>query len=392
MKKLVIAIFAVACMVMFVAPSYADDRVSFSGSMRVRAWANDYNTGAEDSYFDQRFRLGTKVTLGDDVYVELRADFGEATWGDGYTGGTVTRPRKTATSTLDLDRGYININKEMWSLRVGQQYMGLGILEVLDANATGAILKLKLPVAVSLMYAKISENGSLNDDGANDDNDLYGINVGYDADAFSANVFVAMADDSATDNNPIMFGVHGKAGLGMVNLTGELAMAGGDDGAGTDYVGAQFYLRADANISDALSAGAEILYAMGSDKAGEAQLTTLSDWWSFVPMASNTPFDADWSAVNSNPFDPTFSNGGVQGITAFAKFQAMEALSLGGKVGYFTPQEDANTATDSITSFNVWVSYALATNTYFDVAYLYSDYDNLNDTYSTLVARLQVNF
>lgn len=394
MKKLAIALFAVVCALMFIAPAYADDRVSLYGSMRVRGWAEDYTDGTDASWFDQRFRIGTKIKVADDVYVELRVDYGEGQWGDDYN-GLITRPRATGNfaTTIDIDRGFMNIDKEMWSLRVGQQYMGLGIAQVLDANATGAILRIKLPVAVSLMYAKISENGSFNDDGANDDNDMYGINLSYDADAFSADLFAATADDGATDNNPMMFGINADAALGMVNLTGELAFAGGDNGAGIDYVGTQFYLKASANLSDALSLGGEILYALGTDDAGEAQITGLSNWWSFVPMSANTPFDADWSASpNGDPFDPTGSNAGVQGITFYGAYKAMDALSFGAKVGYFQPEEDNNTATDDITSFNVWASYALASNTKFDVAYLYSDYDNLNDDYATLIGRLQVNF
>lgn len=404
MKKLAIALFAVVCALMFIAPAYADDRVSLYGSMRVRGWAEDYTDGTDASWFDQRFRIGTKIKVADDVYVELRVDYGEGQWGDDYN-GLITRPRATGNfaTTIDIDRGFMNIDKEMWSLRVGQQYMGLGIAQVLDANATGAILRLKLPVAVSLMYAKIDENGSFNDDNANDDNDMYGINLSYDADAFSADLFAATADDGATDNNPMMFGINADAALGMVNLTGELAFAGGDDGAGTDYVGTQFYLKASANLSDAFSLGGEILYALAAD-AGESQLTNLSNWWSFVPMSSNTPFDADWSASpTAEPFSPFYNgvdangnpisaNAGVQGITLYGAYKVMDALSFGAKVGYFTPEDDNLTPTDDITSFNVWASYALASNTKFDVAYLYSDYDNLSDEYATMVARLQVNF
>jgi hypothetical protein len=391
MKKLVIAIFAVACMVMFVAPSYADDRVNFSGSMRVRGWDNSDTNGNDSSWFDQRLRIATKITLADDVYVQMRADFGEATWGDTFTGGAIARPKADWRNTIDLDRALLNINKEMWSLTLGQQFIALGIMEVLDANATGAVLRLKLPVAPSFIYVKLNENGSLNDDGVNEDDNLYALNLSYDTDAFSSNFFVATVD-AGDDDNPMMFGIHGKAALGMVNLTGELAMASGDNNAGLDYVGAQFYLKAEANLSDAASAGAELIYAMGTDDAGEVQLTRLSDFGDFTPMSSNTPFDADWSGLNGVPFDPTGASAGVQGITVFGKFQAMEGLSLGGKVGYFTPQEDANTATDKITSFNVWVSYAIATNTAFDVAYFYSDNDADSDPLKTAVARFQVNF
>ncbi|SMC79624.1 hypothetical protein SAMN02746065_110109 [Desulfocicer vacuolatum DSM 3385] len=394
MKKLAIALFAVVCMAMFIAPAYADDRVSLSGSMRVRAWSDNYTDGSDASWWDQRFRIKTKINVADDVYAVLRADYGEGQWGVAYN-GLITRPRATKENTLDIDRGYLNIDKEMWSLRAGQQYLGLGILQVLDANATAVKLTLKMPVKTSLIYIKETENGSTNDDGAFDDSDVYAVNFSYDTDAFSTNLFAITRDDnSAVDDSATMFGFNGSASLGMVDLTGELAFAAGDtaDGA-VDYVGTQFYLKAAANLSDAFSMGGELLYALGTDDADEQQLTGLCNWWSFVPMASNTPFDADISAfANADAFDPTGANAGVQGITLFGKFNVMDALSLGAKVGYFTPEEDDNTATDDITAFNVWASYMIATNTELAITYLYSDYDNLDDNYDTLVARLQVNF
>ncbi len=405
MKKLAIALFAVVCMAMFIAPAYADDRVSLSGSMRVRAWDTDYADGSDASWWDQRFRIKTTINVADDVKAVMRADYGDAKWGTSdyttnYNNGLVTRPRGSSDKTIDLDRAYLQINKEMWQLTAGQQFIGLGINEVLDANLTGVKLVLNLPVKVSLIYGKANENGDRNDDGDNDDTDLYAINLGYDTDAFSSNFFAATIDDgSAVEDSATMFGFNGNATLGMVNLTTELAFATGDtDDGDIDYVGTQFYLKADANLSDAFSVGAELLYALGTDDPDEEQLSYLSDWATFTPTANNTPFDADWSAFEVanggywQPFDPTDSNAGVQGITLFAKYNVLDALSLGGQVGYFEPEEDDNTETDDITTFNVWASYMLATNTEFAVAYLYSDYDNLDDEYTTLVARLQVNF
>lgn len=394
MKKLAIAIFAVVCVAMFIAPSYADDRVSLYGSMRVRAWDNTSHAGVDSSYFDQRFRIGTKINVADDVYVEMRADYGEGVWGLDYNSGLVSRPNAATKNHIDIDRGFLNIDKEMWSLRVGQQFLALGIMEVLDANATAARLVLKLPVKTSLIYAKVDENGSTNDDGsANDDTDVYAINFSYDTDAFSSNLFAITKDDnSATDDSPTMFGFHMTAPLGMVNLAGELSFGTGDIGA-TDYMGTQFYLQADANISDAFSLGAEVLYALAADD-DEIQLTNMVDWGDFTPMSLNTPFGADFTAFDgwTSPFDPTGDSAGVQGITLYGKYNVMEGISLGGKVGYFTPEDDDKTVTDDITSFNVWASYMLATNTELAVAYLYSDYDNLDDEQETLVARLQVSF
>ena len=402
MKKLAIAIFAVVCVAMFIAPSFADDRVSLSGEMRVRAWSDKYIDGTDAGYWDQRFRIQTKINVADDVIAVLRADYGDGTWGSSYTtnynNGLVTRPNRGSSSAIDIDRGYLQINKEMWQLTAGQQYLGLGIGEVLDANATGVKLVVKLPIKTSLIYAKASENGSTNDDGVNDDRDLYAINFSYDTDAFGLNLFAATVDDgSAVEDSPTMFGFNGSGQIGMVNLTTELAFATGDTQNGTvDYMGTQFYLQAGVNISDSFSMGSEILYALGTDDANEIQLTDLSDWWGFTPMSTTTPLNTDLymsiDGVNTGPFDPTDSNAGVQGITIYGKYNVMDAMALGAKAGYFQPEEDDNTPIDDIAIYSVWATYMLATNTEFALAYFYNDYDTYDDQYESLVARLKVNF
>ncbi|MBF0234223.1 MAG: hypothetical protein HQK65_14475, partial [Desulfamplus sp.] len=229
MRRLTILAVALICAVMFIAPAFADDRVAISGGFRVRAWdtKNQDFGGSDNSYFDQRLRIGTKINVADDVTVQLRADWGEGQWGNSYNGGLITRPRKSATNTLDIDRGFVDIKKEMWSLRAGQQYMGLGVNKVLDANVPGFKFDLNFaPVVTSILYAKIDENGALSDDAANQDEDFYALNINYTCDTFAGNVFVGgVNDDTDNEDSPIMAGIQGTAKLGMVNLTSELAIA-----------------------------------------------------------------------------------------------------------------------------------------------------------------------
>ena len=396
MKKVVVLMFAVVCAAMFIAPAYAEDRVSLYGALRVRSWNGTKFSGVDQNWVDQRFRIGTKIKVADGVSLELRTDYGEGIWGQDYTGGLVSRPRGSAINTIDIDRGFLDINKRMWSLRLGQQYLGLGMKEVLDANATAAKLVLKFPLKTSLIYAKISENGDLNDDGAFEDTDFYAINLSYDTDAFSSNLFAATVNDQTpTDDSPMMFGLHGRAKIGMLALQAELAFAGGDNGSGTDYMGTQFYLQGDVKLTETFSMGAELLYALGTDDPTEQQYSRFSHFGGFTLMADNTPFNGDWTYSKSNkPFDPTGDSAGVQGITLYGKVNVMKGLSLGGKIAYFTPEEDSVTTTDDITSFNVWASYMLATNTQLALAYLYSDHDDPNtvEAEKWLVAKLQVNF
>ncbi|GAB6143730.1 hypothetical protein [Desulfocicer niacini] len=398
MKKFLTAILLITSVFTFIVPSYADDRVSLYGLFWVRAFDNTAFDGTDKSFIDQRLRLGTKINIADDVYVEMRADYGEGVWGQDYTGGLVSRPRNSMVNTIDIDRGFINIDKEKWSLRVGQQFVGLGVCEVLDANAVGAKLNLKLPVETSLIYLKNSENGSLNDDGANDDIDLYAINFGYNTDNFTVDLFGAMeVDGTDTDNSPLMVGLYATGSLGNINLSGEFDFATGDtDDGATDYMGTQLYLQGDVNITEAFNLGAELFYALGADDADEKQLTGINDWGSFTPMAWNTPPATYITAFYNwnSPFDPTGDSAGVQGVAVYGKYIVMDGLRLGGKAGYFKPENDDNTTTDDITIFNAWIGYDIATNTELSLTYLFSDYDDPQyaEEKQVLVAQLQVSF
>ena len=409
MKKLSIFMVAVIGAVMFCAPAFADDRVSLYGSMRVRGWDTETSSGAESSYWDQRFRVGTKIRVSDDVYAEMRADYTDGKWGSNFgegNGGLIVRPNRGTSSAIDIDRAFLNISKEMWAIRAGQQYMGLGVAQVLDANDTGFKLDLKFsPVTVTGMYAKITENGSLNDDDEFDDEDMYALNINYACDAFSANVFAATVNDGTPDDySPVVFGVHGTASMGMVNLTVELANFSGDMNAGaTDIMGTQFYLKADAKVTDAVSLDAQLLYATGTTDADEVQVTNLCNWWSFTPLSVGTPMDADASVDfnDANPFDPTEEGAGVMGIMVGGKFIPMEDLSLGGRIAYVTPEEDDATNVDNLMAFTVWGQYEIATNTHIALQYVHidpevdeggHDYFVDGEAFQQVFARLQVGF
>jgi hypothetical protein len=385
MKRITMLFIAAVSVAMFIAPAYADDKVAISGGFRVRAWETKSQWfGSDNSYFDQRLRIGTKINVADDVSVQLRADWGEGVWGKDYN-GLITRAAgansRAGATKLDIDRGFVDIKKEMWSLRAGQQYMGLGVNKVLDANATGFKFDLNFaPVVTSLLYAKIDEGKTVVDDNDviadSEDKDFYALNINYTCDTFSGNVFVAgIKDDTDVESSPIMAGLQGTAKLGMVNLTSELAIATGDTNAGmTDYMGTQFYLGADADVSDAVNIGAELLYALGTSDANEIQYTGFCNWWTFTPMGMNTPFTGDLNGMPSEDvFDPTGDNAGVQGVTLQAKYTPMDLVSMGAKFGYFQPEEDTVTVVDDLTSFNVWATYTLATNTQLWITYMYTD-------------------
>lgn len=409
MKKLSMLFVAALFAVMTVVPAFAADNLELSGSFRVRGWDIDsagFTDNNDSSWFDQRMRVNAKIKANDSAYVVIRADLGDAVWGQDFTdlAGGAARPRGNgdASKSLDFDRLYGVLDRDMFTLTVGQQFYGLGILEVMDAQITGAKLALKFDgFSPSFTYGKVDENNSLNDDNANDDTNLYGLNISFKLGAFDSNLFYTTIDNKATDDQPWAVGFHVAGALGPVNLAGEVATFGGDNGANVDYVGTQFYLKADSNVTDMINVGGELFYALGTDDNAETQITNLVDWWTFTPMSNNTPGDADFSALASDPFDlATVAGGdgaGTVGATLFIEVKPMDALSLGAKVGYWVPEEDNATTLDSLTAFNAWIAYKLGANTTASLTYLIAspDFDvattNDEDT-GTLYAKYQINF
>jgi len=401
MKKLALIIAAMMT-VAFVAPAFAADNLSLSGSFQVRGWDVNAEDAADDaSYFDQRMRVQAKITASDNAYVVIRADMGDAQWGSatGFN-GVIQRPGRTTNSEqIDFDRLYGHFEQDNWALTIGQQYLGLGILEVLDANMVAAKVRLKFgAIEPSLIYGKISENGSTNDDGAFDDSDLYAINVSFDVAGFDSNVFYAMADDDgAADTTAWALGFHTAGKLGMVGLVAELSFLGGDAAANVDYEGTQFYLKADSDLNDALNVGAEFLWAAGENEADEQQLTNLADFGDFTIADTNAPCATDVVVVGTNgPFDFTDDNAGVVGASLFGSYKVSADLSFGGKFAYLTPEEDAATDVDSLMSTTVWAGYNLGSNTslvlLYNIANAEFDTGAADEDVKTLYARFLISF
>jgi opacity protein-like surface antigen len=425
MKK-ILAIMLVA--VFAATGAYADDRLQLSGQMRVQGLSienygdfNDNTKGDEQDYWRQRFRTAAKINVAEGVSVNLRFDFAEDTWGSNNWAGV----RYNADSELQVDRAYLDVSKEMFQIKAGQQYFGLGNSIVIDSNATGFNLGLKLPVAVNLIYIKSDEGGanSDNDTGVpasfalntttgvvvgtaattnSEDTDIYAMNVGYASDAFTVNGFYAISkDNSPADNSPSVFGLQGTAALGPVNLNAELDIFGGDQTAAIDYFGTQFSL--DANMAmGAGKVGAFFLYAAGTDTpATETQKTMLSDFGSYAPLSFGILEFTDWCPIqdgNGNDvFDFTGASAGVVGFAPYGEFKPMEGFYVRGLLGYLTPQEDNITTVDNAWVFNLGLQYDFAPNTAVLLSYNYTkvEFDTAatsDDPATGLFSEIRVNF
>jgi hypothetical protein len=404
MKKFFIA----SMIAMFtVSAVYAEDRVSLEGNLAVRGWDVQDFDDVDSSWWEQRLRIGGKITIADNISAHFRMDIGEGVWGLDYSPGSVARPGYAEydlllDSKIHIDRAYLQIDKGKWALTAGQQYMALGIAQVFDANATGMVLALDYnPVTVALVYAKLDERNCVCDNEHFDDLDAYAINIAYAGNGFSTNVFYAKANDGTDlDFYPWALGFNGSTKLGIVDLTGELAFLGGDVATGADtrvdFSGTQLYLVAEAPITDRVNVGAEFMYADGAND-DEIQLTTLADWNTFSPMSNNTPMSTEFSALPSrDSFDPFGVSGGVVAGTIFADLTVNELITAGCKIGYFEPESNNKLEGADLLAYNMWIKYQLAPNTYLSGTYMVSSADCDDKLFpedkKVFVGELVVNF
>ena len=153
------------------------------------------------------------------------------------------------------------------------------------------------------------------------------------------------------------------------------------------------YVNAEKKINDQLTAGLDVVYAQGTDDAGEAQLTTVNDAvfadWCIMDRG---PFNADLAYFDE--MDPSGASGGSMGAGVYADYAAMEGLLLQASVLNLTVPESDTALVDSVMVFNVAATYDLCPGTTLAAIYNSVDFDDDADTdaVTTLAARLQISF
>lgn len=419
MKKLLIALLAIMFVASLFTVATAEDKLSISGTMRVRAIdAENYNDFDDNNdeqdiaYWDQRLRLSGKFKANDAVSAHFRMDFAEDDWGSDNWGGS----RYSEASELQVDRAYMQIVQDLYTLKAGQLFFSTGENYIVyDNNTTGITLTLKLPVIIDLHYSKLDENGSRNDDNLQDDVDAYVAQATYKGENFSVGAFYAAIEDERSapiaaagekvEDSPNAFGVFGSLALGQLKLQAELDIFGGDytddTGASIDYLGEQFWVNAEYAM-ESLILGGNLMYAAAQDKDGsEEQISGLNNWGAWQPSTYG-PFLEDFMqgphAGGAEDFNFTGDGAGAVGGTVYAKWNPMEKLILWGSLAYFEAEDDSLriTTTEDITIANLSAQYELVPNT--TIAAMYSTSlistatGEPDDDASQIAARLQVKF
>ena len=392
--KIMIVLLTIAAVA---TPVMAEDRLSLGGQMRVRGWYLDDERASEDytsSFMDQRLRIGGKLNIAEGVSVTFRFDETEGTWGDRNAAGKNRQGIRfiEGEEGMQWDRAHLDITKGMFHLRAGQQFVGFGN-SGFDAQDNGLLLDIKSAVPVTLFWM-IDDNNS-----STYKSDAYylGAKVGYKADAVAIDGYVAAqigdhnsststdtwvlngtggvdkvtttTDTSLYGQKIYVIGANGKFDLGAVKLEAELDYFTGDYDENTDAIGTQLFVDASSAVSDAFTVGGQIYYALGTDKADEAQAYCLGNefggWDSMFILG--TGLDNEKAGIG-RPWDlgdalGYAGNTGIMAVRGYASFKASDDLTLSGSLAYAAPEEDSNTELDSAILVALGLNYQVMANT-----------------------------
>jgi len=411
--KLLKVLVAALVMAAMVTPVFAEDRLSLSGEMRVRAFHTDYDvknldTDNTQTWANQRLRLGGKIAVAEGVSVTFRTDITEGSnWGDSSSYAGTTGPIRSngfgharSGAQQQWDRAHLDISKGMFHLRAGQQYIGSGGTWAVDTQDSGLSLDIATSVPVKAFFIVDNDYGSKNAADAF----LTGLFVDHKGDNHKVKFIVAnsarsgaaasayskafaaelLAENLSLDGkaeNVYLFGLSGSTNLGAVKLFGEFDYFSGDsfdvvDNAtgqsqSVDAFGTQLMLDASMAAGDAATVGAQFFYAMGDDE--DVQYVHLGNGFNgWDPIFDVGTSLSNEEIVFGRPFDFTGMSAGVVGGRLYSDIKLNDAFNLGVSASYLTEEEDAAIESDGY-QLAAGLKYAILENTSFQLQLQYED-------------------
>ena len=414
--KALVALLVVAGLVV-PAVAIAEDRLSLSGQMRVRAFHVDVDSADDtQTWANQRLRIAGKIAVAEGVSVTFRTDITESTWGTTGSGNGFGSGRSGASQ--QWDRAHMDLTfSNGFHLRAGQQFFGTFGTNAWDSQDNGLLFDFNPGVKVTGFFVVDNNNGSSADtlqsglivapEGDNFKAKLFVVNQSkgqYATGQWNANLDtledfgVLVADDYTldyTNESVYLIGASGSTMLGPVILFAEVDFFTGDsytvtfdDGVNPvetedlDAMGTQVFLDASMAATDAFTVGAQLFYAAGDDE--DIQYTGLGNrfnGWDPVfdngTSLSNEQMDfSDYGtgsySLNLNPFDWTNWNAGSVSGKLYGSFKASEDLTIGASAAYLTTEEDDAADADAM-ALSAGVVYSLLPNTTLQAQVQYTD-------------------
>jgi hypothetical protein len=229
MKKLVLALVALAAIVAVATPALAE--VSLNGYYRMQMIGRSFTaTQKTNSFVDNRLRLKMTNTISDNIsvvyYGEVDTPWGEAgksAYYEGATGPVTSGGGKISADGVNVEtkNAYVNfkVPDTTFSVRTGIQGWGTGKafenLVVADDMAGISVMGDLGPLKANFIYSKWNENDRDNWD----DVDFYGLNLGMKAsEQVGLKLFLGYKDDNTAEDTNMYVGVNGDVMIGDVGV------------------------------------------------------------------------------------------------------------------------------------------------------------------------------
>ena len=429
MKRFWIALFALALVFAFVAPSYATD-VNFTGYYRVRGFWDynralapdniDVNNNTNDAYYDQRLRVLMNFNVAEGLSITARFHAMDRVWGeDAVSSGN--------NGTLDKNNIYWNRAYATWKSPVGKfdvGYMSGGTFGTVfaDTEADG-VPRIKYTgafgpwIILALTEKGVEQDGIGVQDVSDADYDKYAIAPFYKWDGGivgalwfylpnHANKPAAVGTTESTSLSNL-FVVYTKTTLGPVYLEAEVdyftsttEFEGADAGrADIDRKGWSWYLYGKYNMGPAY-VGFQYGYVAGDDSPNDPNDSsagyTGSDWNPCLILfndniANRGTYEVSGAAiVNSSLYQ------------IFGGFSPMANLDLWAAFTYAVVDEQDDLVDDEIGyEFDIQATYKILDNLEYQLGFGYlaagdaykgNDATNQVDDNWLLMHKLQLNF
>jgi predicted porin len=387
-----------------------NDQISIKGQMRFRFWDKtnqDYNDVEthQQQYWDQRYRLWFDVKPQEGMSAHLRFDLDDAMWGaDSYGSSRWNASGEGHDDTIEVGRAYLVLEQPQFKVVGGLNYWELGNRLTYENTGTGFTIETTtLPARVRFGYILEDELGSKDDTEGDQSNFFIEVDSAKLVKGHLFKAFFAKANDEDKNFQAQVFGVSAKGKLFDKKLSykAELDILDGDEDAGDEIFGQQFWLNVDYKVTKKFTVGGNFIYAKGADKAGEDQYDSImdarSDNWDIQTYGPYTTMYAPLGMADV--LDPEGQNTGAIAGSLFGKYRLFEKLDVYASYLYVEAESNAlatQTFQDAMVA-TVSARYYFSKKTQFAVMYGHSTMDVEgstihDDAEKTMSAFLRISF
>ena len=361
MRKILLALFAMALVLSFTLPSYAAD-FKYSGFFRVRGSSENVNADGDDDADDKKNYLDALIRPRFTAKSGAVTAMYELDFSSSYTGKLNDKNELASRTHAGANGGFgtagrHNVGTNRWvidfavpgsalRIRMGRTDYVSPDKEIFDGGG-----KHRLPGIA--LYGKISKNMSLsafmtksNEDAGPDNNDKtdYYIGVGVKVTpTLTLSPWAANSRDAAAGGYDYSYlGLNAKTKVGILNVNGSVVIQEGDHADGDELSGWAVLLRTSASLGKLkLSGNLTMLSGNDGSKDGEdGQFLTPRGGSSGWFVGGHIMSSRRWTSLNNGIRDRELKkmNGAVV-IEGLADFKVSKTLTLGGGVSLYNSAE-----------------------------------------------------